>query len=135
MVVSHSRREESALESRQADAEAAPPELVVAYCTMGLRSGNYCSHELVKRRGYSLEQVRNGEGNVIWTHLAKGRDLMCEQRNVAGSSSNASTRRVHCFGQQWADMASKDNNYTHEVFTGFDFLLVGLWEVIKGWGW
>ena len=75
-------------ESGAAGAEATK---VVAYCTIGKRSGDYVK-SLAKSRP-ELE-CYNLKGSVLaWTHA--GLPL------VAGDGSDAPTRKVHCFGDKW----------------------------------
>lgn len=109
-------------------AEAAP--LVVPYCTVGYRSGIYAK-ELVEQHG--LQNVRNGEGVIMWTFDGNG--LVQPSSAPPGSRGSRSeavgrsvtddsvaeqaalqneTRRVHVFGKPW-DMAAE--GYTTEYFT------------------
>jgi rhodanese-related sulfurtransferase len=61
--------------------------LIVPYCTIGYRSGQYGSE--LMRRGFS--NVKNGEGIILWTYL-KDSYLVCNDQK---------TRKVHVFGSTW----------------------------------
>eukprot|EP00929_Paragymnodinium_shiwhaense_P047003 TRINITY_DN23875_c0_g3_i3.p1 TRINITY_DN23875_c0_g3~~TRINITY_DN23875_c0_g3_i3.p1 ORF type:complete len:685 (+),score=117.03 TRINITY_DN23875_c0_g3_i3:114-2168(+) len=59
--------------------------LVVAYCTVGYRSGMYC-RKLVKE-GLPKERVRNGEGVLMWTFDGIGLVKPVESPKGAGASA------------------------------------------------
>ena len=66
-------------------------ERVVAYCTIGYRSGKYVE-KLIEEKGVDAYNLR---GSVLaWTHA--GGEL------VDGGGSGAPTTRVHTFGKKWA---------------------------------
>lgn len=72
--------------SVDADPEAYRGEVLVAYCTIGYRSGGWAE----ARREEGLD-VRNLRGSILaWTHT--GRDL---------AGPDGPTRRVHVYGSAW----------------------------------
>lgn len=73
-------------EEFEADRERYRDVLVVAYCTIGARSGRYAGD--LEREGFN---VRNLEGGILsWTHA--GGEL---------TGPEGSTRKVHVYGRRW----------------------------------
>ena len=70
-------------------------ERVVAYCTIGYRSGKYVE-KLIEEKGVDAYNLR---GSVLaWTHA--GGELV--DGGGSGGGSGAPTTRVHTFGKKWA---------------------------------
>ena len=66
-------------------------ERVVAYCTIGYRSGKYVE-KLIREKGVDAYNLR---GSVLaWTHAAG--------ELAEDGGSGAPTKRVHTFGKKWA---------------------------------
>ena len=66
-------------------------ERVVAYCTIGYRSGKYVE-KLIQEKGVDAYNLR---GSVLaWTHAAG--------ELAEDGGSGAPTKRVHTFGKKWA---------------------------------
>lgn len=66
--------------------------LIVTYCTAGLRSGKYAAE--LQRQGF--RNVRNLHGSLVsWAH---------EGLPLVGPDGQP-VKRLHAYGQQWADMA------------------------------
>ncbi|CAJ1359768.1 unnamed protein product [Effrenium voratum] len=90
---------------------AEPGKLVVPYCTVGFRSGVYAK-ELVEKHG--LQNVRNGEGVIMWTFEGSGlvrQSHPTPPASVLGREEEPAlawqaVREVHVFGKPW-DMAAE----------------------------
>jgi predicted sulfurtransferase len=79
---------------------------VVPYCTVGVRSGRYAMR--LRRSGFS--DVHNGEGILLWSHVAWG-----EQALVKPSGSAADS--IHVFGPRF-DVAHEQ--YVPVTFSAWD---------------
>ena len=112
---------------RKEDFEALKSEFtdhkVVAYCTIGYRSGDYVQ----KLRAQNFEAY-NLKGSILaWTH--SGGEL-----EEGATDGGGPTRRIHTFGKDW-DLAS--TNFEAEYFqTPVVTYLSGLVpDVLKPWTW
>ncbi|CAE7573245.1 PPR4, partial [Symbiodinium sp. CCMP2456] len=117
---------------------ADPQPLVVPYCTVGYRSGVYAK-ELMDKHG--LQNVRNGEGVIMWTfdgsglvRPASGAVGTVDSAQVVGKAAGDAgetptsawqpVTRVHVYGKPW-DMAAE--GYTTEFFSQTG----GAWRFLK----
>ncbi len=101
------RRRGELLASDSAAGGAAP--MVVAYCTIGVRSAQYARKLL---RGGGAADVRNLDGSILaWTHA----QLPLEAGGGgAGGAPGALTRHVHVFASDWALQADGYEPVTFE---------------------
>jgi len=92
MIPGSLRKEE--FEERESELTALEDTTVVAYCTIGYRSGKYVQ-QLAKRGVFAY----NLRGSVLaWTHA--GYEL------VEGNPGHMPTKQVHVFGKTW-DLAGE----------------------------
>ena len=94
---------------------------IVAYCTLGMRSGNFAQN-LIKNRGF--RRVYNGEGIIMWSHDSGGLPFVCESKEKKGELE--STMKVHCFGSEWEKMLNIDGKYEGVVFNSTNFFWHGI---------
>eukprot|EP00903_Cladosiphon_okamuranus_P016718 g15410.t1 len=93
-------------------------DVVVPYCTVGFRSGQYAK----KLMGLGYPSVKNSEGVVLWTHEigsglvarnACAEDSASDAEHSPGDDADTDTdagvevKRVHVFGSPW-DHASEE---------------------------
>lgn len=70
------------------------PSQIVAYCTIGLRSGQWVD----KARGRGLPALNLTGGILGWTHIG---GVLHEPNRVRGKRRNQQTRRVHVESEYW----------------------------------
>ena len=95
--------------------------LIIPYCTIGLRSGNYC--QILARKGYDIKKLKNGAGIISWSYI--DRPLVRMEEGV-----EVETKKVHCFGNEWKLMLN--TNYEPVVFSTWSFFWYGILELLKG---
>lgn len=94
--------------------------VVVAYCTIGYRSGEYVE----KLRADNFD-ARNLRGSVLaWTHA--GGEL--ETRD------GAKTRRVHVYGKSW-DLAAEDHESVFFARPALSYVAGLVPDALKPWKW
>jgi rhodanese-related sulfurtransferase len=91
---------------------------IVPYCTIGHRSGIF--GKMLQEQGF--ENVHNGEGIVLWSHLEN-----CKL--VTGPEGSIATNRVHTYGSQW------DKVPAHIKSVEFGYLAMGraFFAYLTGW--
>ena len=91
--------------------------ILIPYCTIGYRSGAYGTKLVTE----GFQNVRNGDGVVLWTYSG--------QPFVKGDGERkTSTFEVNTFGKKW-DLAA--NNYTTTQLSLFEFASYLSYEAIK----
>lgn len=96
---------------------------VVAYCTIGYRSGEYVQ----KLRAQNFDAY-NLKGSILaWTHA--GGELEVGERDGGGP-----TRRVHTFGKDW-DLASTDCQSVYFRNPAITYISGLVPDVLKPWNW
>ena len=96
---------------------------VVAYCTIGYRSGDYVQ----KLRAQNFDAY-NLRGSILaWTHA--GGELEVGSRDGGGP-----TNRIHTFGKNW-DLASTDFEAEYFQKPMFSLLAGMVPDVVKPWNW
>ena len=102
---------------------------VVPYCTIGVRSGRYALR--LKKSGFT--DVHNGEGVLLWSHVAQGDDKLVKVPAVATtelpsgngtpgascmhSNVRESASHIHVFSPRF-DLAA--DGYTPVTFTQWE---------------
>ena len=92
--------------------------LIVPYCTIGYRSGAFGKSLLEE----GFENVHNGEGIVLWSHLENA-----ELRT--GIDRTESTNKVHTFGSTW----DKVPDHIDSVQFGYFSLIAAFVYFLLGW--
>ena len=81
-------------------------DIIVPYCTIGLRSGCYCTK--VKYH-YQFQNVYNGNGIVLYSHeMPDGDKDECATMIV--DKDGKPTKRIHVYGKRWTE-------WTHDTYT------------------
>jgi sodium/bile acid cotransporter 7 len=112
---------------RKSDFEARKDEfrnhVVVAYCTIGYRSGQYV--EKLRAERFDAYNLR---GSILaWTHAGGALE-----RDKGGGG--APTRAVHCFGEQW-DLADVDHESVVFRRPGLSYVSEMVPVALKPWRW
>ena len=95
----------------QQDINRCKSSLVVPFCTIGYRSGQYGTK---LKKDYGLTNVRNGEGIVLSTYT----DIPLVTMDKNGTLKQ--TKQVHTYGTMW-DLAS--DRYTTKQFGYYGFII------------
>ncbi|CAM9998016.1 unnamed protein product [Discosporangium mesarthrocarpum] len=95
-AVTRARFEADDFADLKSESLTAPEAVVVPYCTVGYRSGQYA--QKLQDMGYT--SVRNSEGVLLWTHDV-GKGLVHRDRDGA----EVEVKRVHVYASPW-DAAS-----------------------------
>ena len=95
--------------------------LIISYCTIGLRSGNYCQE--LADKGYNIKKLKNGAGIISWSHV-DGPLVRLDEKGI-----EVETKKVHCFGNEWKAMLN--TKYDPVVFSTPKFLWFGIAELLK----
>ena len=95
--------------------------LIIPYCTIGLRSGNYCAR--LAENGYEITKLKNGAGIISWSHIDG--PLVRVEKGV-----EVDTKKVHCFGSPWKLMLN--TNYEPVVFSTWNLFWFGISQLLQG---
>lgn len=91
---------------------------IVPYCTIGHRSGVFGTGLMSE----GFENVYNGEGIILWTHLENS-------QLVTGPGGSVTTDRVHTFGPEWDKVSSR----VQSVHMGYVAMAVVAVSTMLGW--
>ena len=108
--------------------EVTKDAIIVPYCTIGLRSGNYCKY--LAQKGYNPANLKNGAGIIMWSHDTKGQPLHFNSCN-SGKQIVLDTQLVHCYGEPWAKMLH--NSYEPVIYSTFEFYWYGIIDILKSY--
>jgi rhodanese-related sulfurtransferase len=103
-----------AIPSSNFDPKQLKDEILIAYCTIGYRSGLYLQKLLQKNPHIKQDQIFNLKGSILsWTH---------ESNEKLIDSNGKETNKVHVFGQSW--------DFSHESYESVYFDI--FWQGIVG---